>query len=97
MEETAQAVQAAQQVGEIVTAHGGMRELLYLSVAILLGLSALGVAIGVALLGSKFLEGIARQPELLPILRTNFFIVIGLLDALPMIGVGISLYMLFTL
>ena len=94
MNETLEAVNNIKEVSETV---GGMRELLYLSVALLLGLSGLGVAIGVGLLGSRFLEGIARQPELLPTLRLNFFLVMGLVDAVPMIGVGISLYMLFTL
>ena len=28
-------------------------------------------------------------------LRTNFFIVMGLVDAVPMIAVGVSMYVLF--
>ena len=43
----------------------------------------------------QFLEGIARQPELLPMLRTQFFIVMGLVDAIPIIGVAIALYIMF--
>ncbi len=61
----------------------------------LLGLGALGAAVGIGILGARFLEGIARQPELLPMLRTQFFIVMGLVDAVPMIGVGIAFYILF--
>ena len=71
-------------------------EIAYLSVAILLGLSAVGVAVGVGLLGARFIESVARQPELLPTLRVYFFLIMGLIDAVPMIGVGIGLYMLFT-
>ena len=63
--------------------------------AVLLGLGALGAAVGIGILGARFLEGIARQPELLPMLRTQFFIVMGLVDAVPMIGVGIAFYILF--
>lgn len=63
--------------------------------AILLGLGAMGAAVGIGILGARFLEGIARQPELLPMLRTQFFIVMGLVDAVPMIGVGIAFYILF--
>ncbi|WP_298444606.1 F0F1 ATP synthase subunit C [uncultured Ferrimonas sp.] len=70
-------------------------DLNYVAVAILLGLSALGAAIGIGILGGKFLEGAARQPELIPLLRTNFFVMMGLVDAVPMIGVGIGLFMLF--
>ena len=69
--------------------------ILYLAGAILLGLGALGAAVGIGVLGARFLEGIARQPELLPMLRTQFFIVMGLVDAVPMIGVGIAFYILF--
>jgi len=69
--------------------------LLYIAGAMLLGLGALGAAVGIGILGARFLEGIARQPELLPMLRTQFFIVMGLVDAVPMIGVGIAFYNLF--
>jgi len=69
--------------------------LLYLAGALVIGLGAVGVAIGVGILGGKFLEGGARQPELIPMLRTQFFIVMGLVDAVPMIGVGIGLFILF--
>ena len=60
-----------------------------------LGLGAIGAAVGVGVLGGKFLEGVARQPELLPMLRTQMFIVLGLVDAVPMISVGIGLYVVF--
>lgn len=66
-----------------------------IAVALLIGMGALGTAIGFGLLGGKFLEGAARQPELIPLLRTQFFIIMGLTDAVPMIGVGISLYIMF--
>lgn len=69
--------------------------LLYLAGALVIGLGAVGVAIGVGILGGKFLEGGARQPELIPMLRTQFFVVMGLVDAVPMIGVGIGLYIMF--
>lgn len=61
----------------------------------MLGLAAVSAAIGIALLGGKFLEGAARQPDLIPVLRTQFFIVMGLVDAIPMITVGLALYLLF--
>ena len=65
--------------------------LLYVAGAVLLGLAGVGVGV----LGARFLEGIARQPELLPMLRTQFFIVMGLVDAIPIIGVAIALYIMF--
>ena len=69
----------------------------YLAGAIVMGLGAIGAAVGVGILGSKFLEGAARQPELIPMLRTQFFIMMGLVDAVPMIAVGVGLYALFAL
>lgn len=69
--------------------------LVYMSAAILMGLAAIGAAVGIGMLGGKFLEGGARQPELIPMLRTQFFIVMGLTDAVPMIGVGIGMYLIF--
>ncbi len=69
--------------------------ILYIAGALMMGLGAVGASIGVGVLGGKFMEGVARQPELLPMLRTQLFIVLGLVDAVPMISVGISLYVLF--
>lgn len=67
----------------------------FIAAALLIGLGALGTGIGFGLLGGKFLESSARQPELAPQLQVRMFIVAGLLDAVPMIGVGIALYLLF--
>ena len=66
-----------------------------LSVAIILGCGALAVGLGMGLLGGRFLEGAARQPELAPMLQTKMFIVVALLDAVAMIGVGIALFFAF--
>ena len=65
------------------------------AVSILIGMGALGTAIGFGLLGGRFLEGSARQPEMVPMLQVRMFIVAGLLDAVTMIGVGIGLFLLF--
>jgi F-type H+-transporting ATPase subunit c len=69
--------------------------LIYLAGALLMGMGAIGAAIGISMLGGRFIDGAARQPELIPLLRTQFFIVVGLIDAVPMIAVGISMYILF--
>ncbi|MBE8215415.1 MAG: F0F1 ATP synthase subunit C [Endozoicomonadaceae bacterium] len=66
-----------------------------ISVAVMIGFAALGTAIGFAILGGKFLEGVARQPEIAPMLQVKMFIVAGLLDAVSMIGVGIALFFTF--
>ena len=37
-----------------------------IAVALLIGMGALGTAIGFGILGGRFLEGAARQPEMIP-------------------------------
>jgi len=66
-----------------------------IAVAILIGLGGLGIAVGMGLLGGKFLEGVARQPELTGMLRLQMFVVMGLLDAFAVVSVVIGLYFLF--
>jgi F-type H+-transporting ATPase subunit c len=69
--------------------------LLYIAGAVMMGLGALGAAVGIGILGGRFLEGAARQPELIPLLRVQFFIMMGLVDAIPMIAVGLAMYIMF--
>lgn len=66
-----------------------------IAVGLILGMGALGTAIGFGLLGGRFLEGAARQPEMVPMLQVKMFIVAGLLDAVTMIGVGLALFFTF--
>jgi len=66
-----------------------------IAVALMIGLAAFGTAVGFAILGGKFLEATARQPELGPALQTKMFIVAGLLDAISMIAVGVALFFVF--
>lgn len=63
--------------------------------ALILGLAGIGAAIGMGLMGGKFLEGAARQPELVPMLQGKMFLLVGLIDAIPIIGVGIAMYFIF--
>ena len=52
--------------------------------------AAIGAGIGNALVISKMLEGMARQPELSGQLRTNMFIGVGLIEAVPIMAIVIS-------
>ncbi|KRL97377.1 F0F1 ATP synthase subunit C [Liquorilactobacillus satsumensis] len=56
--------------------------------------AAIGAAIGNGLVISKMLEGMARQPELEGKLRTNMFIGVGLVEAVPIIAIVISFLLL---
>ena len=66
-----------------------------LAVGIIFGLGALGTAIGFGILGGRFLEGMARQPELAPALLARMFIVAALLDAVALIGIAFGLFFTF--
>jgi len=70
-------------------------EMVYFAAAFIIGMGALAIGIGFAILGGKLLESTARQPELGDQLQTKTFIMAGLLDAVPMIGVGIAMYLIF--
>lgn len=69
-------------------------DLLYMAAAVMMGLAAIGAAIGIGILGVNSWKA-QRQPDLIPLLRTQFFIVMGLVDAIPMIAVGLGLYVMF--
>lgn len=70
-------------------------ELILIAASIMVGFGALGAAVGMGLLGGKLLEGTARQPELGPMLQGRMFLLAGLIDAIPMIAVGVAMYLIF--
>ena len=69
--------------------------LLKIAGAIMVGMGAIGGAIGVGVAASKYLECIARQPELQGYLLGQFFIMMALVDALPIISLAFGLIQLF--
>jgi F-type H+-transporting ATPase subunit c len=69
--------------------------MLYIAAALMLSVGAAAAAIGIAVLGSKFLESASRQPELIPALQGLFFVIVGLVDAMPVISVAMGLYVIF--
>ena len=69
--------------------------LLKIAGAIMVGMGAIGGAIGVGVAASKYIEGIARQPELQGYLLGQFFIMMALVDALPIISLAFGLIQLF--
>ena len=66
-----------------------------LAAGLIIGLGAVGACIGIGIMGSKFLESAARQPELMNELQTKMFILAGLIDAAFLIGVAIALLFAF--
>ena len=66
-----------------------------LGVGIVLAAAGLGSALGWGLICSKFMEGIARQPEMRPQLTGQMLFTGGLMEAFPMIVLGISMWFIF--
>ncbi len=55
---------------------------------------ALGSAIGDGVVASKAVEAIARQPEARPNIFTFLFLGVGVLEAFPIIALGLAFYLL---
>ena len=66
-----------------------------IGIGLMIGLGALGACIGIGIMGSKFLEAAARQPELIPMLQGRMFLLVGLIDASFIIGVGLAMLFAF--
>ena len=63
-----------------------------IGIGIIIGLGAIGACLGIALMGGKYIEACARQPELMNPLQTKMFLLAGLIDAAFIIGTGIALW-----
>jgi len=66
-----------------------------IGIGLMIGLGALGACVGVGIMCSRFLEGAARQPELMPQLQAKVFLLLGLIDASFIIGLGIAMVFAF--
>ena len=64
-------------------------------IGLMIGLGDAGACIGVGIMCSRFLEAGARQPELIPALQAKVFLLLGLIDASFIIGVGLAMLFAF--
>ena len=69
--------------------------LVALAAGLIIGLGALGATIGIGIMGGRYMEGAARQPELMDQLQTKMFLLAGLIDAAFLIGVCIAMMFAF--
>ena len=69
--------------------------LVAIACGLIIGLCALGACIGIGMMGGKYIEGAARQPELMDKLQTKMFLLASLIDAAFLIGVGIAMMFAF--
>ncbi len=66
-----------------------------MAIACILCVATIATGFGFALLGGKYIESSARQPEMMNPLQGKFFIIAGLLDAVAMISVVAAFIILF--
>jgi F-type H+-transporting ATPase subunit c len=66
-----------------------------IAAGLMIGLGALGACIGMGVMGSKYLESMARQPELSPMLTGRMFLLVGLIDADFFISLAIAMFFAF--
>ena len=66
-----------------------------IGIGLMIGLGAAGACVGIGIMCSRFLEAAARQPELIPALQAKVFLLLGLIDASFIIGVGLAMLFAF--
>ena len=66
-----------------------------LACGLIIGIGALGACLGVGIMSGKYIEASARQPELMNTLQTKVFLLLGLIDASFIIGVGLAMLFAF--
>ncbi|HCJ51323.1 MAG: F0F1 ATP synthase subunit C [Gallionellales bacterium CG03_land_8_20_14_0_80_55_15] len=64
-------------------------------IGLIIGLGAAGACIGIGIMCSSFLDGAARQPEMISTLQGKVFLLLGLIDASFIIGVGLAMMFAF--
>ena len=65
-----------------------------LAFGIIIAAVAFGSAVGDGIVASKAVEAVARQPEARPNILTFMFLGVGVLEAFPIIGLGLGFYLL---
>jgi len=66
-----------------------------LACGLIIGLGAIGACLGIGVMGGKYIEASARQPELINTLQVKMFLLAGLIDANFLIGVGVAMMFAF--
>ena len=67
----------------------------FIGAGLAIGLGAVGAGIGNGVVTSKFVEGVARQPEAKGTLLVNMLISVGLIEAVPIITAVIAIVLLY--
>ena len=64
-----------------------------IAIGMIVGLGVIGACFGITMIGCKYIDASARQPELMNPLQTKLFLLAGLIDAAYLIGVAVALFL----
>ena len=82
------------EVAQIIASVQGMTAI---AAALMFGFAALGAGVGLGVLTGKFIEGIARQPELSGMLLGRTLFMAGLVDAFAAIALAMGFVLMFSI
>lgn len=68
-----------------------MTSIIAIGAGIAIGLAALGIGIGQGMVGAKAMEGIAKQPEALGIIRTSMIIAMAIMETIGVLSFVIAI------
>ena len=63
------------------------------TIGIIVGFGVIGACFGISMIGCKYIDASARQPELMNPLQAKLFLLAGLIDAAYLIGVAVALFL----
>lgn len=64
-----------------------------IAIGLIVGLGVIGACFGITMIGCKYIDASARQPELMGPLQARLFLLAGLIDAAYLIGVAVALFL----
>lgn len=78
---------------ENVAAFANIEVATALAIGFIVGLGVVSACFGITLIGCKYIDASARQPELMNPLQAKLFLLAGLIDAAYLIGVAVALFL----
>ena len=71
-------------------------EYVFIGFFIMLGCVSIGSSVGIGFISSKLLEGLARQPELKPLLLKNCYVMTTIIVMIQIVVIAIGFWLFLT-
>lgn len=78
---------------EHIAAYASIEVATAIVIGCIVSLGVIGACLGITMIGCKYIDASARQPELMNPLQTKLFLLAGLIDAAYLIGVAVALFL----